>query len=66
MADDDNNPDDEPAKKRDALMEALARDPRFTLIKSSGKAFVIGAGGFKPPAKKPEPPAEIKRPREDA
>ena len=38
MATHNNNPDDERGKKpNDALTEALARDPRFVMIKPSGR-----------------------------
>jgi hypothetical protein len=36
-------PKPEPSSpKRDEWLEALARNPRFVLIKPSGKGFVIG------------------------
>ena len=52
MATDNNNPDDERGKKPapDALTEALARDPRFVMIKPSGKGFVIGGQSPAAPA----------------
>jgi hypothetical protein len=33
----------EPATRRDALMKALAANPRFKVIEPSGRGFVIGA-----------------------
>ena len=39
MATDNNTPN---AKKRDVLAEALARDPRFVMVKPTGKGFIIG------------------------
>ena len=37
--------DDKPATRRDAWAEAIARNPRFVLIKPSGKGLILPAKG---------------------
>jgi hypothetical protein len=70
MATDNNNSDDGRGNKpNDALTEALARDPRFVMIKPSGKGFVIG--GQSPAAApqgmfKPEEPSSPVTPEREA
>ena len=70
MATDNNNSDDGRGNKpNDALTEALARDPRFVMIKPSGKGFVIG--GQSPAAVpqgmfKPEEPSSPVTPEREA
>ena len=60
MADDNNKPDDERAKKpRDALAKAWAQNPRLKVHKPRGRGFIVGGQSPSAAAKgmfKPEEP----------